>query len=67
MKPADIRRFERLIAMAAKFSDALGDAEMRGIVDDWKAFGPLKLQDLVNEFHDWQIRKLEAEKRKAST
>jgi hypothetical protein len=58
MKPADIRRLRALINLADKFSETLSDGELRGIVGNWKAFGELSLRQLVNEFHDWQCRRL---------
>lgn len=58
MKPADSNRLRKLINLADKFADALGDAETRGLIGEWKAHGDLRLKDLINEFHDWQCERL---------
>lgn len=61
MKPSDLRRLERVIALADRLIDALDDARMRGVVGDWLNNGR-RLRDDLAEFHDWQARRLETER-----
>ncbi len=58
MSPADIRRLRALINLAGKLADAIGDAEMRGIVGEWHGKPGAGLKDTLNEFHDWHCTKL---------
>ena len=58
MTPSDRKRIERVADLAGKLADAIGDAELRGLIGEWKGSTGHLLKDDLNEFHDWQLRRL---------
>lgn len=60
MTKTDRKRLSRLIDLVGKTADAIGDAQMRGIIGNWKSSTGGSLQEDLNEFHDWHLKKLDA-------
>lgn len=59
MTAADARRLERILKTCGRLIDQMADAEMRGIIREWKGAGSrVSLRDDLCEFHDWWLRRL---------